>query len=342
MKRTIWKGPGFCAAEEDGLLTEYLQADPENQAGDILLGKVERMMPGLDCAFVDIGREKAGYLPMRENSQSFTGGPIRSGDRIPVQIRKEETGGKGAYLTRDLTLAGQYVLLMPVNRYFGVSGRIADETQKKELRETGRRIAGERTGLVMRSGAARAEERLLRDETERLLETWHNIAARISEASRPGEILYHDDPIRQMITDYEVLGTDCIRETETLPPELERQRRRSGERTVRLPNGGNIVIDRCEAMTVIDVNTGSACGTGTDVRMETNLSACETLAAQVRLRNLAGILLIDFIDMDREEDRERVAERLREVFSRDRRKTVLHGWTNLGLMEMTRKRTGKG
>ena len=111
---------------------------------------------------------------------------------------------------------------------------------------------------------------------------------------------------------------------------------------MRIGNGGNIVIDRCEAMTVIDVNTGSsrADRAGGNLFLETNLSACDTIAAQIRLRNLAGMILIDFIDMEREEERQQVAGRLEELLRNDRRKTVLHGWTRLGIMEMTRKRTG--
>ena len=139
-----------------------------------------------------------------------------------------------------------------------------------------------------------------------------------------------------------MMGIARRTEAEMLPGDLQRQLREAEGRMIRIRNGGNIVIDRCEAMTVIDVNSASARTEGgpEDSYLETNLAACESIAAQIRLRNLGGIILIDFIDMKAEADRQKVADRLAEMLGRDRRKTVMHGWTKLGIMEMTRKRTG--
>ena len=374
MERVIVRGPGFCAVTEDGVLVEYLQRDA-SQGGDILGGTMERMMPGIGGAFVSIGRKKAGFLPLRENSQSFAAEPLRSGTRIPVQVKKEETGGKGAFLTRDLTLAGTYVLLMPLNRYIGVSSRIQAEEDRERLRAIGRELveqlsdgplAGEPFGVVMRAAALQADRTQLGAETAELLREWTCIQEKIREGFSDGEVLYHQDPMGQMIAEYEAKGAVRILEAETLPADLRRQLSEAGERKIRIRNGGNIVIDRCEAMTVIDVNSGSA-GAGQDrgrsgqvggagqdrgrsgqaggagaagfAYLETNLAACETIAAQIRLRNLGGMILIDFIDMETENDRNRVADRMREALSADRRKTVVHGWTRLGILEMTRKRT---
>ena len=355
MERVIVRGPGFCAVTEDGVLVEYLQRDA-SQGGDILGGTVERMMPGIGGAFVSIGRKKAGFLPLRENSQSFAAEPLRSGTRIPVQVKKEETGGKGAFLTRDLTLAGTYVLLMPLNRYIGVSSRIQAEEDRERLRAIGRELveqlsdgplAGEPFGVVMRAAALQADRTQLGAETAELLREWTCIQEKIREGFSDGEVLYHQDPMGQMIAEYEAKGAVRILEAETLPADLTRQLSEAGERKIRIRNGGNIVIDRCEAMTVIDVNSGSAgagrAGQGAGgsgfAYLETNLAACETIAAQIRLRNLGGMILIDFIDMETENDRNRVADRMREALSADRRKTVVHGWTRLGILEMTRKRT---
>ena len=342
MERNLYTGPGYCAVTEDGVLTEYLERDPKQQCGDILGGTVERIMTGIDGAFVKIGRKTAGFLPLRENSRTFAGEPLKSGMKIPVQIRKEETGGKGAYLTRDLTLAGQTVLVMPMNRYVGVSSRITDEKERERMRETGREIAGNRAGIVMREAALKAEREQIAAEADALLKSWAETEEKIREGFENGTVLYHQDPVSQMIADYEARGLSGIVEAETLPADLQRQLREARERTVRLRNGGNIIIDRCEAMTVIDVNSGSAKSDGriASAYLETNLSACETIAAQIRLRNLAGIILIDFIDMESDADREKVAGKLKESLAADRRKTVIHGWTKLGLMEMTRKRTG--
>lgn len=371
MERTIYRGPGFCAVTEDGVLVEYLERDA-SQGGDILGGTAERMMPGIGGAFVSIGRKKAGFLPLRENSQSFAAEPLRSGMRIPVQVKKEETGGKGAFLTRDLTLAGTFVLLMPLNRYIGVSSRIAEEGDRERLRTMGREMASglrgsrasaesevcgedsagrenvDRTfGIVLRAAALTAERLQMEAEISGLLAEWDKIQGKIRNGFSDGEVLYHQDPVHRMIAEYEAKGVSRTIETETLPADLRRQLSEAGERKVRIRNGGNIVIDRCEAMTVIDVNSGSAgagrAGQGAGgsgfAYLETNLAACETIAAQIRLRNLGGMILIDFIDMETENDRNRVADRMREALSSDRRKTVVHGWTRLGILEMTRKRT---
>ncbi len=342
MKRIILKGPGFCAVTEDGILVEYMRTDEEQQCGDILLGKAERIMPSLECVFVDIGRKKPGFLPMKERSLTFAGEPVRSGSIIAVQIKKEETGSKGAYLTRDLTLAGKNIILMPMNRYIGVSGRITDEGEKEKLRSLGREIAEGKTGIVMRNASAAADPRDIWEEACELGNRWNETLRKIKETAAPGTVLCHQDPLKQMISDYEGTGILEMKEAGALPADLERQLRISENRTVPVANGGNIVIDRCEAMTVIDVNSGSAAGKAEKETtfLETNLAACAAAAAQIRLRNLSGIILIDFIDMETEANRAETEDKLRELFARDRRKTVVHGWTRLGLMEITRKRTG--
>ena len=146
-----------------------------------------------------------------------------------------------------------------------------------------------------------------------------------------------------MKADYAAGGYEIVNETGEPGPDIIRQLKQAVERTLKLPGGGNIVIDRCEAMTVIDVNTASSAGSGTKQRnvLETNLEACGLIAQQVRLRNLGGIILIDFIDMETETDRSLVYKKLDECFRNDRTKAVIHGWTKLGLIEMTRKRTSR-
>ena len=341
MNRVIIKGPDFCAVTEDGNLVEYIPEEKNEKCGAILLGKTERLMPGMNCAFVNIGRKKNGFLPLDESSMSFSGEKVRSGEMIVLQIKKEETGGKGAYLTRDITIPGKYIILMPVNRYIGVSSRIRDEETIERLKRTGKEISEGRYGLVLRNAAAAAEIQDIRQEAESLHEVWIRITEQASCERKPGTLLYTGDHAQRLIEDYTACGIDRIIETEKTDPALQQQIRHALERIIRLPGGGNIVIDRCEAMTVIDVNTASADGRVSKERtvLETNLEACETIARQVRLRNLNGIILIDFIDMDSSTDRSLVLERLEKCFGTDRIKTVIHGYTSLGLMEMTRKRT---
>ena len=342
MNRILIYGPDFCAVTEDGLLTEYLERDPEQQAGDILGGTVDRMMPGIGSAFVDIGRKRSGFLPIHENSRSFTGPELKSGMKEAVQIRREETGNKGAFLSRDLTLAGKYILLMPMNRYIGISSRIQEETERNRLRCIGTELARGETGLVLRTASQSAEEADISEDFQALTAEWNTIRQRIRDGFSNGTVLYHQDPLSQMIQDYELKGIHEKIEAAALNADLRRQLQMSGIRSVPLRNGGNIVIDPCEAMTVIDVNSGSARANSREASayLQTNLSACETIAAQIRLRNLGGIILIDFIDMKTDEDRAEVIRTLSEMLERDRRKTVIHGWTSLGILEMTRKRTG--
>ena len=333
MERTLYLSGGFCAVAEDGRLVEYIPVSGEDETGRILNGRVERMVSGLEAAFVDIGRKNAGFLPLKENSRTFQGGQLRSGDRVLVQIRKEEHDGKGAYLSRDLTIPGSRLLLMPMNRHIGVSARITDETARKRLTETGKRLSAGRFGLVMRESSENAAEEELEAELRELTERWRHI--------QNGETAEEESPAAELERDYTPRGIDRILRDQGLPPDLERQRKEAENRRIRLPHGGNIVIDPCEALTVIDVNSAADAGNGgrRETVMRTNLEACREIMIQARLRNLSGILILDLIDMDEESDRDMVLEALRDAFRRDRIKTVIHGYTSLGLIEMTRKRS---
>lgn len=343
MKRIILNGSGYCAVTEDGKLMEYIPEDPADQSGVILLGKIGRLMPGLNCAFVDIGRKKNGFLPLDEESGTFSGGKIRSGETLLLQVKKEETGEKGAFLTRDITLPGKLVILMPMNRYIGVSNRITDEDTRVRLKRIGNSAAGGKFGLVLRNAASGAKEDEILEEAGMLSEAWDTICEKAQQGGRPGKTFRMNDPLTRLMEDYASGGFELRTEAGDTEPEIARQLKQAGEHTIRLPGGGNIVIDRCEAMTVIDVNTSSFAGSGSKDQtvLRTNLEACVTIAQQVRLRNLGGIILIDFIDMEDETDRSLVLGKLAESFAPDRIKTVIHGWTRLGLIEMTRKRTGK-
>ena len=341
MRRQIIKSQEGIAVTEDGLLVEYIPTETSDMNGCILLGKVERMMPGLQCAFADIGRKKNGFLPLEENSRSFRGGKVRSGDILILQIKKEEAGDKGAFLTRDIALAGKWVILMPMNRYIGISSRIQHEEDRIRMKECGYKIADGRYGMILRNSAVNADIKSIQEEAEELFDCWNLIVARASEGGFPGKVLWTDSQDKRLLDDYagsfDTIQSDCLDQS------IKRQIRESSDRKIHMPGGGNIVIDRCEAMTVIDVNTASSGVGGTKEQnvLDTNLEACIYIAQQVRLRNLSGIILIDFIDMNDEDDRNHVFQRLSEQFRNDRIKTVLHGWTKLGIMEMTRKRTSR-
>ena len=341
MNREIIIGDGYTAVVEDGKLVEYFPADPSEQTGDILLGKVERMMPSAGCAFVDIGRSKCGYLPVPESSQSFSGMPVRSGDRILVQIKKEETRDKGVYLTRDIVIAGKYVLLMPMNRYIGVSSRITEPSVRKELLRFGRETSGDRFGLVFRTAAEKAEVSRMAEEIERLRSLAFDLLSDTSGQQKTGVIYHHEKPEDQLIRDYENRGIQTVSEAGALRPELRNQLEIALQKKVRLPNGGNIVIEPCEALTVIDVNSSSdhLPGERNETIRRINMEACREIGTQIRLRNLSGIIIVDLIDLDLPEDREAVLQYMHDILEQDRIKTVIHGMTSLGLLEITRKRT---
>ena len=282
MVRKIINGPGFCAVTEDNVLVEYIPNDPTDQCGDILLGRTDRLMPGMNCAFIDIGRTKSGFLPLDENSSSFIGGKIRSGECLTVQIKKEETGNKGAFLTRDITLPGTTVILMPKNRYIGVSSRISNEIVHEKLKKQGKEIAAERFGLIMRKAAEEADISSVRQEAESLYETWQIIAEKAYHGGKPGNILFSGDTAERLREDYARDGIDEVLEVTETDQDIIRQLRQAKERTLRLPGGGNVVLDRCEAMAVIDINTASSSGAGSKERtvLETNLEACTAGATE--------------------------------------------------------------
>ena len=230
--------------------------------------------------------------------------------------------------------------MMPQNRYTGVSSRIENEEERERLTALGKEISRGRFGLVMRNNASEAGPDEIRAEAEALFSEWGEIRKAAEAGGKPGTVLRKSGAIETLMHDYGARGISGSLEVQAPDADILRQLSISKQRKVKLPHGGNIVIDLCEAMNVIDVNTASAATAGDKERtiLETNLEACDEIVIQSRLRDLSGIIIIDFIDMDNETDRSLVMNRLRECFARDRIKTVLHGWTTLGLMEITRKR----
>ena len=277
---------------------------------------------------------------------------------MPVQIKKDAHGTKGAFLTRDISLCGRLVLLMPLNRYIGISARVTGESEREALRSFGRELAGDRYGLVLRHAAAAAVESDIREEAEALYLRWQDMARHIATAHAPSVVYRPRTPLEALLDDLLPRGVAEL-VTDGTPPEIPglpvrqlpadadeakrllRQRDKALERRVWLDSGANLVIDPCEAMTVIDVNTAGFTGKRqlADTVLRTNLEAAAEIARQVRLRNLSGIILIDMIDMETEEQRQAVLTALRQAFTEDRVKTVVHGFTDLGLIEMTRKKS---
>lgn len=367
MERVIYAQTGEQAAlavVEDGRLCEYLP-DAQMRGGlaeSIFKGRVERVVPGMHAAFVRLGLEKNGFLPLEENSKTVSWPALQSGQDVLVQVKKEPAGQKGAFLTRDITLAGQYVLYMPMNRYIGVSARVENAEERAELSARGEALAQGRFGLVMRAAALEAAQEDVAEEVELLRQRFEQVQKAAPTAPAPSLLEAPRDALTRLMDDYLSRGGASLvtndaelaqswqcRVSTVLQPELriralpgmEKQLQGALRRVVWLNSGANLFIDPCEAMTVVDVNSAKFTGKRglEDTVLRLNLEACEEIARQVRLRNLSGIVLIDFVDMAEEAHRQQVMETLASALAADRIKTILHGFTSLGLMEMTRKKT---
>lgn len=355
--------PREIALVEDGKLCEYIRDDASASTEAIYAGRVERIVPGLKAAFVDIGQEKNGFLPLEERSQTVNLPKLQTGDTVLVQVKKEAQGTKGAFLTRDITLCGETVILMPMNRYVGVSSRVTDEEERKALIAMGKAIADEQFGLIMRNGALNATENDISTEVNELTCAWHMVQSKAPTAHVPSMVHTPRTQLDSLLDDYRPRGIDRIvtndqalgEQLASVAPvhlacddmmsiaRLHHQREKALQRHVWLDSGASLVIDPCEAMTVIDVNTAKFTGKRIleETILKTNLEACREIARQVRLRNVSGIILIDMIDMEKPEHHEMVLDAMREAFAADRVKTVIHGFTSLGLIEMTRKKSRK-
>lgn len=377
--------------------------------GNVYKGRVVRVLPGIQAAFVDIGLEKAGFLyvsdfleyPDEEEAEELElsgageaqeliqaqapapqppqGRPriqdlLKEGQEILVQVTKEPLGTKGARLTSRITLPGKYLVYMPTVDHLGISRRIDDEGERKRLKEILQAIRPPfGGGMIARTASEGAKEDELKQDIEFLGNLWKFLLDQRDQRPAPSLIL--EDLRLELRTIRDLVGPDVERiivdnkktyeniltfiET-TLPHisslplvyydgtlplfearGIEPRLKDALKRKVRLKSGGSIIIDETEALTAIDVNTGGFVGVHNleDTVLKTNLEAAREIVYQLRLRNLGGIIIIDFIDMEREANRERVFAALKEALKFDRAKTTILKISNLGLVEMTRKRT---
>lgn len=355
---------------EDRLL-EYTQeeASGESLVGALFLGRVERVLPQIKAAFVKLGLAQNGFLPIREQEsfhQANGPAPLLTGQDVLVQVKKDSKGEKGAFLTRDVILPGQYVLLMPMNRHVGVSKRIEGEEDHARARALGKKLSGGRMGVIVRHAALFARENEIRAEMDELEAQWNHLTAGAPYRKAPELLQKPVSPLKALCRDYSarhechVIADHPLSESlpegvtvqQVSPEEMEerwnrlqirRQLKEAIGRKVPLANGGNLMIDQREAMSTVDVNSGSFVESegGQSLPLSQNLAAVVEIARQIRLRGLSGMILIDFIDMDREDERRQVQEAMEQALGDDRVKTVVHGFTRLGILEITRKRTGE-
>ena len=347
--------------------------------GNIYMGRVARVLPGMQSAFVEVGLERAAFLHVADiwefrESQKPIEKILAEGEPLRVQVVKDPIGAKGARLSTQVSIAGRMLVYLPQDPHIGISQRIEDETGRQLLRDRLKELvpAEEKGGFIIRTLAESATEDELRADVDYLRHLWRVIRER-SLGAAPPELLYQDlslaqRVLRDMVTadtarvlvdsreNFQKLASFAESYTPTVRAKLEHY---SGERPifelynveteiekalsrrVELKSGGTLVIDQTEALTPIDVNPGGFVGSRNfdDTIFKTNLEAAQAIARQLRLRNLGGIILIDFIDMDSQEHRGAVLEEFRKALSGDRTRMTVNGFTALGLVEMTRKRT---
>ncbi len=355
---------------EDGALCEYFLYEQDGDTsltGAIYKGRIERIVPGMHAAFVHIGFTKNGFLPLDESpfyqdQKEHTSSPrpsLQTGQEILVQVKKDPSGEKGAYLTRDITFPGKYMVFMPLDTFIGVSRRVKEAQEREKLLSIGREIAPDGAGLVMRAASLEANQTQLEQELQDLKEAWLCVQNRYPLKNAPCLLYENLNSFQEMLRDYPEMSIHRILTnvpdfaTAGIPVEffsdqdtflssgIQAQVEKALQRKVWLKSGGYLIIDVCEALTVIDVNTGKF--TGKKLLEETvfalNLEACEEISRQIRLRNMGGIILVDFIDMQKEHHRQAILEAMAKALSKDRIKTAIHGFTTLGLMELTRKKS---
>ncbi|NLB39272.1 MAG: hypothetical protein GX810_08520 [Clostridiales bacterium] len=341
---------------EEGLLTEYRleEASPGLQPEAVYKGRVGRVMNSLQAVFVRITAREEGFLPFDEMRGETMPKP---GDAVLVQVKKAPTGGKAAYLTQDIALAGRYAVLLPMGKSHHVSARAGQSTNRKRLMDLAARVAPPQMALVLRSSSVDAPEDAVRQELAELARKYSEAVSVSAGTTAPALILPALDPVSAMLRDVAVLperiltndpgavpGTDIPVETAENPFLLYRVRdslSKALRRRVHLRCGAELVVDPCEAMTVFDVNTAQATQDKNRARtiLNANLEAVQEVARLMRLRNIGGIVVIDLIDMDSQSDREQVLDALKQALLRDPVKTVVHGFTRLGLLEITRRKT---
>lgn len=400
------------ALVENGVVVELHIEKKKGQelAGNIYRGRVVRVLPGMQAAFVDIGHDRTAFLYVSDVHKesleleqmmlqsSIAGGEsdlslqasdeiapvpvlkisypiedlLQEGQDIMVQVSKEPLGNKGARLTSYVSLPGRNMVLMPTVNHIGVSRRIEDPEERERLRSIIQALRPNNMGYIARTASEGAEKPKLKSEMDFMLKLWADIQERMSKSSGPG-LLYKDlsvslRSVRDLFTrevdrlvidskeEYEDIlefieafapmlrysvelydGTDPIFDAYGIEIDISR----ALEKKTWLKSGGYIVIELTEALTAIDVNTGSYVGRRNleETILKTNLEAVKEIAYQLRLRNIGGLIVIDFIDMEKKPNRERVFMTLKEALRKDKAKTYILRMSELGLIEMTRKRT---
>lgn len=361
--------------EDDNLAELYIEDnDRKRTVGNIYRGKVINVLPGMQAAFIDIGLDRNAFLYIDDivgHDNKTIEEILKEGQELTVQVNKEASGSKGARVSTNISLPGKHIVLIPTADYIGVSKKIADAEERKQLKDLANELKPEDMGLIIRTAAKDIRAKTLKRELALLLDLWEDLKNKEQEGKVP-RLLYSDESLiyrtfrdhfnndveKLIINDFDQYKK-ILSWTKRLMPKfknriyyqetgqelfsqygIEDKIKQAVRRKVWLKSGAYLIIEPTEALTVIDVNTGKYVGKTDleDTVLKTNLEAVDQIAAQIRLRDIGGIIIIDFIDMVEEDHRQVVLEALREAVKKDRTKTNIVGFTGLGLVEMTRKK----
>ncbi|MDX6307634.1 MAG: ribonuclease [Nocardioidaceae bacterium] len=371
--------------EDDVLVEHYVALEEQGSLiGNVYLGRVQNVLPSMEAAFIDIGKGRNAVLYAGEVNWDLIGdrnqarrieNALKPGQSILVQVSKDPVGHKGARLTSQISLPGRYLVYVPSGGSSGISRKLPD-TERNRLKNLLKEILPDESGVIIRTAAEGASEEELTRDVTRLTTRWAEIQKLMKNGKAPALLYAEPDTTLKVVRDlftedftklvisgdeaWDIIDEYVSNVAPDLADRLERydgqgdvfahyrideQIAKALERKVWLPSGGSLVIDRTEAMTVVDVNTGKFTGSGGNLEQtvtKNNLEAAEEIVRQLRLRDIGGIIVIDFIDMVLENNRDLVLRRLVECLGRDRTRHQVAEVTSLGLVQMTRKRIGTG
>jgi ribonuclease E len=358
----------------------------QSMVGNVYLGRVQNVLPGMEAAFIDIGRGRNGVLYAGE--VNFSPEDLDRGSRVPrieqmlktgqavvVQVTKDPMGGKGARLTAQISMPGRYLVMVPNADVSGISRRLPDN-ERRRLKAIMKKIKPGPHGIIVRTAAEGASEEALTADLNRLVEEWDEIQKRTKKAKAPSVLyeepeltvrvvrdLFNDEEFRELVTDSRRVYDQVMEYVNAIAPDLaskvrlhegklpvfeefhiEEQIHKALDRKVWLPSGGYLIIERTEAMAIIDVNTGKSVGKTNleETVVNTNLEAARETARQLRLRDIGGIIVIDFIDMLLEQNKRNVEDTMKEALAQDKTRSQVFEIGPLGLMQVTRKRVSGG